>query len=180
MKKGRGLGIVELILGILLILLGLFTFLHPSSVLGGIAAVYGAIALITGIADIVFYAKMERRTGFGPVVSLVTGILSVIAGILILFNLSAGAWLVATLFPIWFLAHCISRLAQLPFTRMTSGSAAFWFSLVLNILGLVLGVLLLANPVLSILSSGWIIGAYLIALGMDSLFYALSLLSNRL
>ncbi len=172
MKKGRALGIVELILGILLILLGLFTFLHPSSVLGGIAAVYGAIALITGIADIVFYAKMERRTGFGPVVSLVTGILSVIAGILILFNLSAGAWLVATLFPIWFLAHCISR--------MTSGSAAFWFSLVLNILGLVLGVLLLANPVLSILSSGWIIGAYLIALGMDSLFYALSLLSNRL
>ena len=168
MKKGRALGIVELILGILLILLGLFTFLHPSSVLGGIAAVYGAIALITGIADIVFYAKMERRTGFGPVVSLVTGILSVIA------------WLVATLFPIWFLAHCISRLAQLPFTRMTSGSAAFWFSLVLNILGLVLGVLLLANPVLSILSSGWIIGAYLIALGMDSLFYALSLLSNRL
>ena len=63
MKKGRALGIVELILGILLILLGLFTFLHPSSVLGGIAAVYGAIALITGIADIVFYAKMERRTG---------------------------------------------------------------------------------------------------------------------
>ena len=63
---------------------------------------------------------------------------------------------------------------------MTSGSAAFWFSLVLNILGLVLGILLLANPVLSILSSGWIIGAYLIALGMDSLFYALSLLSNRL
>jgi len=177
MKKGRALGIVELILGILLILLGLFTFLHPSSVLGGIAAVYGAIALITGIADIVFYAKMERRTGFGPVV---TGILSVIAGILILFNLSAGAWLVATLFPIWFLAHCISRLAQLPFTRMTSGSAAFWFSLVLNILGLVLGILLLANPVLSILSSGWIIGAYLIALGMDSLFYALSLLSSRL
>ena len=164
MKKGKALGIVELILGILLILLGLFTFLHPSSVLGGIAAVYGAIALITGIADIVFYAKMERRTGFGPVVSLVTGILSVIAGILILFNLSAGAWLVA----------------QLPFTRMTSGSAAFWFSLVLNILGLVLGVLLLANPVLSILSSGWIIGAYLIALGMDSLFYALSLLSSRL
>ena len=180
MKKGRALGIVELILGILLILLGLFTFLHPSSVLGGIAAVYGAIALITGIADIVFYAKMERRTGFGPVVSLVTGILSVIAGILILFNLSAGAWLVAPLFPFWFLALCISRLAQLPFTRMTSGSAAFWFSLVLNILGLVLGVLLLANPVLSILSSGWIIGAYLIALGMDSLFYALSLLSNRL
>ena len=115
-----------------------------------IAAVYGAIALITGIADIVFYAKMERRTGFGPVVSLVTGILSVIAGILILFNLSAGAWLVATLFPIWFLAHCISRLAQLPFTRMTSGSAAFWFSLVLNILGLVLGVLLLASVVLGI------------------------------
>ena len=159
MKKGRALGIVELILGILLILLGLFTFLHPSSVLGGIAAVYGAIALITGIADIVFYAKMERNAFLNGTRVLIN----------LLPNTAETVGIINS-----------SRLAQLPFTRMTSGSAAFWFSLVLNILGLVLGVLLLANPVLSILSSGWIIGAYLIALGMDSLFYALSLLSNRL
>ena len=175
----KNYGILELILGILLICLGLYTFLEPSAVLSGIAAIYGALALVTGVVDIVFYARMERRLGFGPVVSLVSGILSVIAGLLILFNLSAGAWLMSTLFPLWFLAHCVSRLAQLPLTRLTSGGVAFWFSLAINVLGLVLGALLLANPVLSLLSSGWLIGAYLIALGMDSLFFALSLLGGR-
>ena len=120
----KNYGILELILGILLICLGLYTFLEPSAVLSGIAAIYGALALVTGIVDIVFYARMERRLGFGPVVSLVSGILSVIAGLLILFNLSAGAWLMSTLFPLWFLAHCVSRLAQLPLTRLTSGGAA--------------------------------------------------------
>ena len=180
MRNGKSLGVVELLLGVLLVLLGLYTFGNPSSALESVALIYGILALVTGIADIVFYARMEQRTGFGPVVSLVMGILSVLAGLLILFNLSAGAWLIATLFPIWFLAHCISRLVQLPLTRLTSGNATFWFSLVVNVLGLVLGVLLLANPVLSILSTGWIVGAYLIALGMDSLFYGLSLLSSRL
>lgn len=44
--------------GILLIVLGIFTFLRPGSVLTGAVLVYGVFALITGIADIVFYVKM--------------------------------------------------------------------------------------------------------------------------
>ena len=85
-------GWMELMIGILLIVLGIFTFLRPGSVLTGAVLVYGVFALITGIADIVFYVKMERHTGFGPVVALVSGILSVIAGLLVMVYPGAAAW----------------------------------------------------------------------------------------
>ena len=84
MRRRSKFGWMELMIGILLIVLGIFTFLRPGSVLTGAVLVYGVFALITGIADIVFYVKMERHTGFGPVVALVSGILSVIAGLLVM------------------------------------------------------------------------------------------------
>ncbi len=85
MKKRSAFGWSELIIGIVLILLGIFTFMRPYKALTGIVFVYGILAVITGIADILFYVKVEQCTGFGPAVSLVTGILSLLAGILLLF-----------------------------------------------------------------------------------------------
>ena len=83
-------GWMELMIGILLIVLGIFTFLRPGSVLTGAVLVYGVFALITGIADIVFYVKMERHTGFGPVVALVSGILSNLNGLFDSINSKVG------------------------------------------------------------------------------------------
>ena len=165
----------ELIMGILLITLGIYSLIRPAGMLPGVTVIYGLFAVITGIADIVFYVRMERRTGFGPAVSLVTGILSVLAGILILCNVSAGKWVIAILFPIWFIAHCLSRLSHLTLLRLTVGDAYYYFTLVINILGLILGVLMLFNPMISMFSVSWLIGIYLILLGMDSLFLAISL-----
>lgn len=85
--------------------------------------VYGILAIDTGIADIVRYVKLERRTWLGPVLSLVAGILSIIVGILILANPAAGAWALSILFPIWFISHCIARLCNLGFTQMAGGTA---------------------------------------------------------
>ena len=118
-------GWMELMIGILLIVLGIFTFLRPGSVLTGAVLVYGVFALITGIADIVFYVK-------------------------------------------------ISRLTHLGIIRYVAGSGYYYFSLILNIIGLVLGFLMLLQPALAFLSMGFVIGAYLILLGIDSLVLAFS------
>ena len=66
MKKRSAFGWSELIIGIVLFLLGIFTFMRPYKALTGIVFVYGILAVITGIADILFYVKVEQRTGFGP------------------------------------------------------------------------------------------------------------------
>ncbi len=175
-KKLVGWG--ELILGILLILLGIYTFARPAAAMTGVTILYGILALVSGIVDIVYYIRLERRTGFGPEASLVGGILSVLAGILILCDIVTGTWVLVVLFPIWFIAHCISRLAHLPFVRMTAGTGYYYFTLIVNILGLILGILMIFNPYLSFLSAGYLIGLYLLCLGIDSLVFALNLLST--
>ena len=71
------------------------------------------------------------------------------------------------LFPIWFIAHCISRLMSLNTICFISGAFTYYFTLVMNIIGLVLGVMMLVNPWLSFISIEYIISFYLILLGID-------------
>lgn len=149
MRNRSAFGWGELVVGIALVVLGIFTFARPSSALTGIVFVYGLLAVVTGIADIAFYVKIERHTGFGPVVSLITGILSILAGILLLFNPDAVKWAMALLFPLWFITHCISRLTHLPVIRLTAGSGYYYCTLIVNILGLILGFVMIVNPMLS-------------------------------
>ena len=149
MRRRSGFGWLELIIGILLILIGIFTLLRPGSVFSGLLFLFGIIAVIMGIADILLYIEVERYTGFGPVVSLISGILSVMAGIMLLVYPGAGVMVLSLLFPIWFIAHCISRLAHLGVIRLLSGAGEYYFTLVVNIIGLILGFLMILRPMLS-------------------------------
>ena len=90
MRRRSRYGWLELIEGILLILLGIYTLCNPGGMLRGITFAYGFLAVITGISDIVFYAKTERYIGFGPTIALVTGILSLLAGLMLLMYPYAG------------------------------------------------------------------------------------------
>lgn len=83
MKRQSDIGWFELIMGLILIILGIVIMRQPVGVLTWIVILCGVIAVISGIGDIVLYVKMERFTGFGPVVSLVTGILGIMAGFML-------------------------------------------------------------------------------------------------
>lgn len=172
MKKYSGFFWMELVVGMLLILLGFFTFLRPGSLLTGIVVIYGLIAAITGIDDIVTYIRLEKYTGFGPLVSLISGILSVMCGFMLLVYPDAGKWILSLLFPIWFIAHCISRLSHIYILRLSGRKLFYAFTLIINIIGVVLGVLMFFNPLLTFMTMrfmGYIVAFYLVLLGVDSI-----------
>ena len=75
MKNRKALGWGEFILGILLIIIGIYTLIKPYSTIRGVTFIYGLAALITGIIDIIFYVKLENRFGVSPVPALVGGII---------------------------------------------------------------------------------------------------------
>ena len=179
MKKRSGFGWMGLIVGILLVALGIFTFIRPGAALTGLVFLYGLLATLTGIGDLVFYVRMERHTGFGPTISLITGILSLLAGLMLLLHPGAGRWAITLLFPLWFITHCISQLTHLPMVRMLAGNGCYYLTLILNVLGLVLGFILLLFPVVALFSLNLIIGFYLIILGVDSIVLAVSNLGSR-
>lgn len=164
-----GFGWFEGISGLLLVILGIFTLVWPDKALTTFVIVYGLMAVVMGIKDIVFYVKVEEHTGFGPTIALVSGILSVMAGVSIVIYPDAGKWMLSLLFPLWFIAHCISRLSHLRHIRLLTGRGYYWFSFVLNILGIVLGCMMVFDPVASFLGASWLIGCYLIAFGIEGL-----------
>ena len=136
--------------------------------------VYGIAAIITGVSDIILYVQAERYTGFGPVISLISGILSVMSGIMLLVYPGAGAIVLTLLFQIWFIAHCISRLAHLHHIRLIAGNGMYTFTLVINIIGLILGFMMLFSPMFTLTTLRYFVSGYLIFLGIDSILLAAS------
>ena len=179
MRERSGFGWSQFIMGICLILLGVFTFMKPRSIFTGIAVLYGVAAVITGICDIILYIKEERFTGFGPAVSLVSGILSIMTGIVLLTFPGIAEWIVALLFPLWFITHCISRLTHTGLIRFMAGEFYYWFTMIVNILGLVLGFLMLFEPFLTFFTVGYLVAFCLIAFGIDSIIMAFTNMGSR-
>ena len=162
----------ELIAGIVMIALGIASLTRPSLAVTGLVYAYGIAGVIVGVADILRYIRVERYIGFGPIVSLIAGVLSVMAGVVILVNPRVGMAVFSLLFALWFITHCVSRLASLSWLRFVAGRGAYYAALVLNIIGLVLGVLLVVLPAASLLALGYLAGVYLIVLGAESLVMA--------
>lgn len=179
MRGRSGYGWFELIIGILLILLGVVTFFNPGGTLKMIVIFCGILAMVTGISDIVFYVKTQRYMSLGPTVSLVTGVLGIMTGAMLLVYPSAGTWTIVLLFPIWFIAHCISRLSHLAVVRDTAGRFYWWFTLIVNIFGLFLAFLMIIRPFVAYYTVGAVIGFYLIAAGIDTIVVAVSKMGSH-
>lgn len=169
MKKQRVMGILSLILGIFLLFAGIYALSHLRTTFAGMTVFYGVLAVFTGIVDIVSCAKMDYSTGFVPVIGLASGAFSIAAGVMLLFHPAAGGISLMILFPIWFIAHCVSELARLPYIRYERGEGYYIFALAVNIIGLILGAMLLFSPFLSLFSLPVITGVYLVLLGIDSI-----------
>lgn len=172
MKKKLDLNWLELLVGILFILIGIYTFRNPGSTLNGFVIIYGILAVISGVADIAFYVQLERHTGFGPTVSLLSGILNILLGIFLVIKKEVGAFAATILFPIWFIAHCLGKLMNANAVRLYRGKVQYWVTLIFNILGIILGFLLIFNPFASAISMVYIAGFYLILMGIESIISA--------
>lgn len=174
MRRRSRFGWMELMIGILLVGLGILTFVKPGGILTGIVVIYGLIAAITGVADIIFYIRMERHMGFAPTLALVAGVLSVMAGLMLLIYPGIGEGVISILFPLWFITHCVSRLSHLGIVRITAGRGYYYFTMIINIIGIIVGILMIVQPETALLAVNYLIGFYLLLLGIDNIVLSFS------
>ena len=77
------------------------------------------------------------------------------------------------------LAKAVAGEANVPFFSM-SGSEfvadnfVYWFTMIVNIIGLVLGIVMIFSPNISIAAVAYIVGAYLVLFGIDCIILAFS------
>lgn len=179
MRQRSSYGWLELIVGILLTVLGIYSFFRPVDYLTTLIVIYGVAALVTGIADIVFYCKMERhhrlcsdgitrhgrsrrngRSGsHGPSGRRALGNRAVLPALV---------------------HRTLHFPAHAPVCRaLHRGYGGLRVRADVNILGILLGVSMLLTPQVTFLSMNLVIGFYLLLLGIDCIIEACSKLGAR-
>ena len=91
---------VEILEGVLLVMLGVATMLRTEQVLDSLTLIFGILAVITGLADVMFYIRLERHTGFRPAVSLVSSILSIMLGCALIAHPNVGTGIMLIIDPV--------------------------------------------------------------------------------
>lgn len=160
-KKSVNWGFI--LVGILFIVAGVLAFLNPVGNLEALAFAFGFLAIINGIWSIA--GRM------GSSLRLVIGIIDIIIGVLLLTNIYATMVALPYVFAIWFIADSIFRIIMAGSLKIF-GTGYYAMSLIFNIIGVIVGILLLVNPVTAALTLTFLVGFYLTLAGIECLALA--------
>lgn len=161
----------SLLLGILFVFVSLMSFQDPVGNLVAIVLVFAIFAFLKGIFELFLRNRMKELTGYKGKMSLVIGIIDILIGIFFLFNIGAGVIALPFVFAIWFIADSVLALFTADLAKGIS-TGYYWFTVVINILGILLGIMLLFNPISSALTLSFLVGFYFMIFGINHIVYA--------
>lgn len=165
MREEKEFDWLSLIEGILFILLSLLAFRNPNTSLRIIVVLFALVAIVNGIFSIMTRNRIKDWIGYHGTIFLVLGILEIIVGIILMFNTNAGLVALSYIFSFWFLTDSVRNLFLLDGVRLIS-KGYYWFSLILNVLGLFIGISLFFDPIVSLLTLSFLIGFYFMIIGI--------------
>ena len=90
-------------------------------------------------------------------------------------NPNIGKWALTILMPIWFIAHSIAGLTRSDFIRLVGNAVYYYLSLILNVLGLIIGIIMIFSPAMSFLTlrvGTYIVAAYFVLFGIENIISA--------
>lgn len=160
-----------LLMGILFILVSLLSFRDPQSSLLAIVYIFALSAILKGIFELFFRRKVHEFTGYKSTMLIITGIFDLLVGIFFLFNISAGFIALPFVFAIWFIVDSVVALSTASIYRAES-TGYYWFHIVINVIGIILGFMLLFNPLTSALTLAFLVGFYFMMIGISLIAYA--------
>lgn len=154
------------IIGVLFLMSSVVAFRNPGSSLSIVILLFGISALTKGVFELFFRNQMKKITGYKGIGSIIIGIFDILLGILLLCNMGLSLFLLPFVFAGWFIIDSIWNLV-LSYQFKEVSKAYYWFSMVLSILGIILGFVLLLNPLTSVFSLVFLIGCYFMVTGIN-------------
>jgi uncharacterized membrane protein HdeD (DUF308 family) len=115
--------ILEILLGLLYIVAGVFILMHPSGGLLALTLIIASFLLVYGVFALVLAFQMRPLSGWGWI--LFDAIVTILLGALILAHWpSTSEWVIGTLVGVSFIASGVSRLMLSLAVRKLAGRAA--------------------------------------------------------
>lgn len=159
--------------GVIFLIAGFFLVAKPSASLISIVLLFGIMAIVQGISWIGNYIHYRDYLQRGSFVAIIAGVLDILIGIIFISKIYVGIFTIAYLFAFWFLLDSLFGLLVVRHLRQF-GRGYFWFSMIIEILGIVLAVMLLFNPLSSLLTLTTLLAAYFIIFGVHNIILAIA------
>lgn len=155
-----------LIIGVLFILVSLMSFGNPEGSLIAIVMVFGVTALAKGIFELLIRNRMRVYIGYKSKILALLGVLDILVGVLLIFNIGVSVSLLPYFFAVWFIMDSVGELSVAKVFKLVS-KPFYWFTVAANVLGIILGVVLIFNPLISAFTLAFLVGFYFMITGIN-------------
>src|SRR5699024_4267869 len=148
MQQKTGIRWSSLLIGVFFLIIGVFIISFPEENLFAITWLIGILFVINGFIEIFVRRIMKQATQKVSNLLIVLGIINIIIIMLILFNVVISTTFIFYLFAIWFIINAVLSLFTI--TPAEGSNKRFHMvSILLNIIEIILGVILLFNPLIA-------------------------------
>lgn len=136
---------MSLITSIVLFLFGLLLVLNAEGFIKSISALIGIGLLLIGIFPVIDYFRY-RKEGILAGISLISGIFSVVCGLMFLLNENMLMILIPVFIGVWMIINGINKI-QLAFEIKDEGEKSWIITFIFSILIMVCGAYFIINPI---------------------------------
>ena len=136
---------ISLVSTLVMLIFGILLFIFPEAVIKSIAISMGVIFIIIGIVPIINYFRYRAR-GFSTTFSFMMGVFCIVVGLILLMNENVLGTIIPIITGVWMIINGINRISIAMDLR--DDKISYWvFTFIYAIITLIIGVLLILDPV---------------------------------
>lgn len=136
---------ISIVSSILLFLFGLLLVLNAEGFIKSISAIIGIVLLLIGIFPIVDYFRY-RKDGVLAGISFISGIFSVVCGLMFLLNENMLMILIPVFIGVWMIINGINKI-QVAFEIRDNKEKSWVITFIFSIIIIIAGVYFIINPI---------------------------------
>ncbi len=136
---------ISIISSVLLFLFGLILAVNAEGFIKSITVAIGVVLLLIGVFPVIDYFRY-RKEGLGASVGLISGIFSIVCGLMLLINEDLLMILIPVFIGVWMIINGINKI-QVSFEIKDLGEKSWIITFIYSILIIVLGGYFIVNPI---------------------------------
>ena len=136
---------ISMISSVLLFLFGLILAVNAEGFIKSITVAIGVILLLIGVFPVIDYFRY-RKDGLGASIGLISGIFSIVCGLMLLINEDLLMILIPVFSGVWMIINGINKI-QVSFEIKDLGEKSWVITFIYSILIMVLGGYFIVNPI---------------------------------
>jgi uncharacterized membrane protein HdeD (DUF308 family) len=174
-KLLKHLWIYTLLSGLLSVILGVLVTLKPGNAVWVAAILLGVYLLVSGIAQVIFAFSLHVSAG-GRVMLFISGAASLILAVLCFKDLGDESPMAILLLAIWIAVSFIFRGVSTAVTAISDpGVPGRGWAIFFGVISILAGIVVMASPIDSLVLLAWVVGIWLIVMGVFEIASAFSI-----